>query len=94
MATSGRFMLADEIGADVHGRLAGQQDVVALVDQVGQAIDVRRQHRHGLVVVLRRQLEPGHFDDLLVVARRHGQRRVEVIGDARPFACGQGAAAS
>ena len=32
---------------------------------------MRRQHRHRLVVVLRRQLEPGDLDDLLVVARRH-----------------------
>jgi len=43
----------DEVAADVHGRLARQQHVLAGVGERRQAVDVVSQHRDRLVVVVR-----------------------------------------
>ena len=65
---------ADEIAADVDGGLAGQEHEIALVGQLGQPIDARRQHRHGLGVILGRQLDPGDLEQLRVAARGMSRR--------------------
>ena len=60
---------AHEIGADVNRRLAGQEHELALVGQLGQAINSGRQHGHGLGVVVCRQVEAGDFEQLRVWPR-------------------------
>src|SRR5207249_4475008 len=63
----------DEIFADVHRGFAWQQDVLALVGDVGQAVDVRRENGDGLVKVIRRQLDARDLDQLFIVARGDGE---------------------
>ena len=80
---------ADEIAADIHRGLAGQQHEVALVGQLGQAIDPRGQHGHGLGVILGRQLDAGDFEQLRVAARGDVEAARDGESDARGVLLGR-----
>ena len=74
---------AHEVRALIHRRLARQEDVLRHVGQVRDAIDLRREHRDGLEVILRRQVESGDFQNLIVAPAGNGHFRFQVVRHAR-----------
>ena len=73
----------DEIAPDVDRGLAGEEHEVALVGQLGQAIDARRQHGDGLGVVLGRQLGTRDLEQLRIAPRRDVEAARDGEGDDR-----------
>jgi len=62
----GQLHLADEIGAGIHCRFAGQEHVRALVHHVRHAVDMLGEHGDGLVEVGRLEVHAVDFEDLVV----------------------------
>ena len=77
--------LSDEPAVEVHRHRPGQQIVVTRVGQLGFAIDVRREHRHGRVVEVTRHLGSRDADHLLVGAAGEAHVAAQAIAEAGPL---------